>query len=265
MKTTKLAKTSPKKGNPVEASGKMLNTIEHKTKDLEIDLKTWHEGIVELEKNASTLEKGLKNEVVLKVTEVSKIFSDSQSQLEKMNKDVEATQKRFHKMQEDFDKKLVMPLANGGFIKQSISQIDSTKANNLKIQAILDANKKLLDEIVEKCQRLIQRLMALEENIRKICLPERMDDALKINQKLNERMEVLCQETAGLKIGAGPEIYNPKVVAAPFLQLFESHRKGEQYLLQIQTNLRKVELAVGGVPGAAAAAVVVAAAEPKPM
>ena len=112
----------------------------------------------------------------------------------------------------------------------------------------MEPNTSSLTEVIEAAQKHAARLIVLESVGHQIGVPNELEEATKINEKLNGRMEMICQETAMLTLNANTSVssnanprlavdHSSKDITASMLQLYHAHKKGEKLLAQIQRNL----------------------------
>ncbi len=229
---------SPKKGDLIDVSNRMVCTAEYESNILEADLKVWEEQFLQLEHGTLVLEKIVGNPNITSNPELNKIFANCNSMIEKVQKQITATRKHFNKLQLDFDKKLLAPYAKASVSSQPASMADPIKLNVDKIQECINAKKQVLDTVSDQCNAYTNRLAIVEPTIYKICLSDEIESTAKILEKLNTKMELLCKETAQFHIGANPAQNNPEKINGSILQLYNMHKKGDQLLECIQKNLQ---------------------------
>lgn len=239
----KSPKKSPKKNDLLDISSRIILDIEYAEKKLAQDLKTYKNAFAELSQTLEQIETLIRKPDSFKSTELNKAFSNVKVGIGKLNKEIESSQKHLHKSELEFEKKLHLPFANGSLSNTSPEALEVIKANIAKIQTTIQANKLALEEMVEAGQSIAERAMALEESVHKTCLPDELAEAAKVNQKLNERMELLCQETAALHLKGHADNADGEKINACVLQLYAAHRKSEKLLEQIQKNLQPLNVA----------------------
>jgi len=237
----KPAKISSKKGNVSEISCRMVLAIEFKKQSLMQDIKNWNEQLASLEFSIDKIEKAVKKELVIKSQELSKEFSSSQAKIKKLNHEIEVAQKQFNKAQVEFETKLLEPFSKGKFNNQERAHLEEAAENINKIQDIFKACEQLRQPVVEKSLDYTKRLAKIESTVHKICLPDEIEEAVKTNNKLNERIKAIYEETSGFSESPDPEQYDSKTVSTNLLQLYSTLREEKKLLKKIQENLHIVE------------------------
>lgn len=245
----KSPKKTPKKNDLADVLSRITLDIEYAEKKHAQDLKSHRSELARLTCVFEQIENILKKPATCKISELHKQFSGIKAGILRVNKEIESSQKHFHKAELDFEKKLHAPFANGDFNDQTSTILEEAKTAIAKFTGIFYANKLALEETIDISQKLSERTVAIEEDIHKICLPEELCEAAKINQKLNERIEVLCQETANLHLSNEADKVEATKIATSILQLYAAHKKGEKLLDQIQKNLQvNVTVAASSIP-----------------
>jgi len=232
-----MKRNSPSKVNLADTASRLIIGFDSKIKNLELDFKAYNQQLEPIALSIEKIEKVTSNLLAIKSSELHKEFLETHTVLTRLNKAAEATHKEFHKLQTDFSKKLQDPLLKGDFDKETKSVLDDIKSQVKKIEATFTIYKKVLEEIVDKCQSYMKRLLGVENLVNKICLPDQLEEASKINEKLNERFKTICEETALLQLGPNPQQFDPNKIQHSFLQLFNAHIKGGQLLDQIQKKI----------------------------
>lgn len=247
----KLKNTSPKKVDTVDD---VILTIEFQLKKIAQKTKLYQEQIEILTKSVAAIEEAVIKGNGVKASELYKEFSDANTLVAKMSKELETIHKRFHKIQAEYDKKLADPLASGKLsnLKQTI--IDDIKSNSEKIAALLVQTRKPLDEIVNSVQGFAKRLAAVEQQVLNLCLPEQLEEINKMSEKFNKYAEMLCKETASLTISAKPNGTDPHKITAALMFLSKAHQKGGQLLEQVHKNLAPMNVAAAAATAITAAA-----------
>lgn len=243
MKTTK-TKNSPKKANIADTSHRTFLTIEFYKQNLLQDVKNWNEQLTSLELNLDRIEKACRQELEMKPQELSKEFLSTQTKIAKINKEIENSQKQANKSQVKFETKILEPFSQNKFSNQSQTALDETKVNIEKTQALFTSCKELTSPVTDRCINVTKRLNNIEDNVNNMCLSNDVDEAVKINSKLNERMEIICKETAIFLEQNASQTFDPKKISGTFLQLYKAHQDGEKLLDQIQKNLHITEPSV---------------------
>ena len=239
----KSPKKSTKKNDLTDILSRVMLDIEYAAKKLVQELKRYKIEFTKLTQALEQIETVFQKQETFKSSELQKAFSSVKTGISRLNKEIESSQKHLQKAELDFEKKLHTPFDNGNFGDQDPTILAEAKVNIAKIQETLQANKLDLDEIIDTGQILAARTAALEEGVHKICLPDELSEAAKINHKLNDCMELLCQETASLHLNEGVDKTDAEKIAACMLQLYAAHKKGEKLLDQIQKNLQPVDIA----------------------
>jgi len=242
MKKSPKTKT-PKKDEAHKKSCKLQNELECSTKDFALDLKSWGESLTVLGANIDKIDKAIQKTVTMTPQELSKEFADTQLKLDRIKTKMEAQQKAFNLFQTKFEKTLVEPLKTDVFNGLKEETLKEVRENIEKIQAGITANTQALNAIVEKSMDYTRKLILLEESVAKICLPDEMEKADKLNDSLMKRLNTLCEMTAPTLL---PEDAAPKEASLPvdsgfaksFLHLYAEHQQGEALLARIQKNMR---------------------------
>jgi hypothetical protein len=220
--------------------------IEYAAKKLTQDLKKYKAEFTLLTQNLEKIERASKEQTVLKSTDLHKVFLETKTRI-RINKEIEISQKHLHKAESDFEKKLHTPFLKGNFSDQTLDRLKEAHENIKEIQDILGTNKVALDEVVDLGQKHHERIVALEEDVHKICLPDELSEATKINGRLIEYMERLCQETADFHLDASVNPIKAEEITTGMLQLYRTHQQSGRLLAQIQSNLHSTFPAVSRV------------------
>jgi hypothetical protein len=99
-----------------------------------------------------------------------------------------------------------------------------------------------LNGAIEKSMECTRKLILLEESVIKICLPDEMEKADKLNDNLMKRLTALCEMTAPTQL---PEDAPPKEaplsadssLAKSFSHLYIEHKNGKVLLKRIKENM----------------------------
>jgi hypothetical protein len=254
----KTFKKSPQK--KADTLDDVVLTIEFNLKKLSQKSKQYSEQIEALSKAVDFIEKAVSKEAIFKASELYKEFLDAKALVAKLTKDFETMQKRSHKNQIEFEKKLSTPLANGLFNSLKPAAQEDLKVSIKRIQDLLASNKKSQDAMIEPIQALAKRLAQAENKVHAICLPEQLEELSKLNEKLNKFAEILCKETAELNLNANPQPCDSQKIKASLLTLYSAHQKGGLLLEQAQKNLGTTPLPTSIAPIAMSAANITAVA-----
>jgi len=242
MKRTPTKTASPKKAADwVDASQRMLNSVEFSSKELQQDIKGWQEQLRVLKESLQKMEADIQSENPISKPELNKLYTNAESISAKTNKEIEKTQTQFHKLQLQFEKTLLIPEADGDFNHLATEQHSAIKGSIDKIQALLTANKQALDEVVDVTIQCAKRLKLLESPVTRICLTEQLDASIDATDKLNKRLQLIHDTAATVfqppkpdSLPAHPKQFNFTDTNAKFLQLFDHHQKGQKLLAEAQ-------------------------------
>ncbi len=240
MKKTPKAKT-PKKDEAHKKSCKLQNELECSTKDFALDLKSWEESLTVLGVNIDKIDKVIQKTTTMPPQELSKAFSDTQLKLDRLKSKMEAQQKAFNLFQTKFETTLAEPLNTGAFNGLTAETLMQIRENVNKTQTGILANTQALNLVIEKGLEYTRKLVLLEESVIKICFPDEVDKADKLNDRLMERLTALCEMTAPSQL---PQEAPPKEpipcdpnITKSILHLSTEHRRGETLLIQLQKNM----------------------------
>ncbi len=243
MKKSAKAKT-PKKEEAHKKSCKLKNELECSTKDFALDLKSWTESLTALDANVDQIDKVIQKTAIMTPQELSKVFSDTQSKLDRIKIKIEAQQKTFNAFQTKFETTLAAPLKTDAFNGLKEEMLKEVHENIAAIEAGMRANTQKLNGVAEKSMEQTRKLVLLEESVTEICLPdeiEKIDKLLK--DKLIKHLTALCEMTVPTKL---PENEAAKEASAtrneklkkPFLQAYRQHCEATKLFELIRKNIR---------------------------
>ncbi len=227
---------SPKKELAHKNSSQILNELEHQAKNMAFELKGWEESLTILEANIVKFERVAQKTIIMDSPDLVKEFSDTQSKLIKVNKEIESTQKAFNKLQSNFEKKLVTPMAVGDYNGLAASVLAEIQENIQKTTAGFESSFRTLNTVLAKSTEYTRRLALLEESINKICLPDAMEKTAELNEKLTKRLVFLCEVTTSPEQQQGAVSCDPNLRKS-FLNLYTAHCKEDALLARIQKNI----------------------------
>lgn len=230
-----------KKEKAYEKSCKLQNELECSTKDFNLDLKSWTESLAVLGTHIDQIDKVVQKTAVMTPQELSKAFSDTQLKLDRLKTKMEAQQKAFNAFQTKFETTLAAPLNTGAFNGLTAETLTQIRENVKKTQSGILANTETLNRVIEKSVEYTRKLVLLEESVIKICFPDEVDKADKLNDRLMERLTALCEMTAPSQLPqeASPQAPIPSDpnVTKSLLHLHTEHRRGATLLRQLGKNM----------------------------
>ncbi|HXH55293.1 MAG TPA: hypothetical protein VNK03_06085 [Gammaproteobacteria bacterium] len=241
MKKSPNTKT-PKKDEVHKKSCKLQNELECTTKDFALDLKSWEESLTILGAHIDRIDKVVQKTATMTPQELSKEFSDTQLKLDKLKTKMEAQQKGFNLFQTKFEKTLAEPIKTVAFNGLKEETLKEVRENIQTIQVGITTNTQALNGVVEKSMEYTRKLILLEESVIKICLPDEMEKADKLNDSLMKRLTALCEMTAPTQL---PEDAPPKEaplsvdsgLVKSFSHLYIEHKNGKALLKRIKENM----------------------------
>lgn len=233
----KKSKSPSKKINIAEQAYRTALSIEFDKQNLTQDLINWNAQLSTLNTRLNKIEKVVKKELELKNQELHKEFLDIKTKTEKLAREIGANQKRFNKNRVKFEEKIFTPFESGEFNKLSEEILTKAQEDINKAYTCFEFSQDSLSDISQQCSNAMLRTAQLEESVNKLCVVDEVEDAVKINSKLNTRIKTLCEETAKFTKDPSSDESAKKRVTTSFLQLYKSHCEGEKLLVQLQKNL----------------------------
>lgn len=227
---------SPKKELALKNSSQILNELELNAKNMAFELKGWEESLAILSISIDKFEKVAQKAINMDSPELVKEFSDTQSKLTKVNKEMENTQKTFNKLQSNFEKKLLTPMDTGEYNGLNANVLGEIRENIQKTKAGFESGFRTLNTVLAKSTEYTRRLALLEEGINKICLPDAMEKTVQLNEKLTKRLVFLCEVTASPEQSQDAASCDPNLKKS-FLNLYTAHCKEDALLARIQKNI----------------------------
>lgn len=240
--------TSPKKTDVVDVAKRMFLTVEYTSKNHVEDHKHWKEQLAKLDGLVKKLESSMASDQSLNKAELGKQFTEATAISAKIDKEVEKARIQLHKEQQSFEKTLVVPSSSGEFNYLETEQKNSVTTTITAIKGLLEEAQKNLDTVIGLATDYSARLSRLESPVNKMVLSDQIDETIKLNERLNERLELIlqCTGTLGQNLTASPHSNNnsngsssnspnPKQFNLPetenkLLTLFQAHIKGQEKL-----------------------------------
>jgi hypothetical protein len=240
--------TSPKKTDVVDVAQRMFLAVEYTSKNHVEDHKHWKEQLAKLDGLVKKLESSIGSDQSPNKAELGKQFTEAAGISAKIDKEIEKARTQLHKEQQSFEKTLVVPFSNGEFNHLETEQKNSVTATIAAITALLQEARTKLDTVIALATDYSARLSRLESPVNKVVLSEQIDETIKLNERLNERLELIlqCAGTLGQNLttssnangsssASGSSTTNPKLFNLPeteskLLTLFQAHVKGQEKL-----------------------------------
>ncbi len=238
MKKAQGKSTSPKKGNVADIAARMLFNVEFKAKNLQQDIKNWNEQLPRITQEVEKIELAIKAETQAQTTSLSKDFQLINEHLAKINKEIEASQKRFNQAVVEFETKLLIPFKKGDYASQERMHLDQAQESISKIQEMVELNKKPLHLVIDQYSLLTQRTLAMEPIVNHICLPDQLEEASALNQDLSKRLQAIHLSSATLPASTGAKQRDPEKAGAKLIQLYKAHQMNKALLEQIAKDLK---------------------------